>query len=304
MFRTASVSAVTSSIGILEGLRECAHLAATRSIADHSPCDIIDKRPDLIGLQYESYLSRLIKGTLTSYVSSSGDGTTRNEGFTGIIIQGSSGSGKTALARRLAYECRRHFKLISVPCSELVHKVVGDSEKRIRELFAEARKAAPVLILLENIETLLGQYSPARREGAQGVRYARTNDHALDRILSSFLVEIDGFTDENVDGGGGRFFSSPGCFGKGSSGSKPAKSLCISRPVVVIATTRDIGCIDPALLRPGRLEEHVYLGLPTTQDRKSLIEFYLSDMEIAGMSKSSEEFVSMVEKITSCMEGR
>ena len=247
-----------------------------------------DSRPSLVGCQFECHLSRLLRGTLIPYVnsSSSAAGTSKSilnvQGFTGIIIQGPSGSGKTSLVCRLGYECREHFKFLSLSCSELVHKVVGDSERYIRDLFIAARKAAPSIILLENIDTLLGQ---SLDRSVRGNSSARTSDHALDRMLSSFLVEIDGITHGN------RTYS------ENSSDMIDDNSHGISKPVIVVATTQNIACIDAALLRPGRLEEHVYLTLPSTEDMKLLVESFMENLNIIDVSYSSEKYSDLLDNL-------
>ena len=72
------------------------------------------------------------------------------------MIHGPSGSGKTCLAKWLAFSCRRIFKFLVIPCAELVHKVVGETEKKISNIFQAARKIAPCFILLDNLDTVLG----------------------------------------------------------------------------------------------------------------------------------------------------
>jgi SpoVK/Ycf46/Vps4 family AAA+-type ATPase len=264
-----------SSTGILETLRGEIYLAPSSSLTNGISLMNTDSRPSLVGCQFECHLSRLLRGTLIPYVnsSSSAAGTSKSilnvQGFTGIIIQGPSGSGKTSLVCRLGYECREHFKFLSLSCSELVHKVVGDSERYIRDL-------------LENIDTLLGQ---SLDRSVRGNSSARTSDHALDRMLSSFLVEIDGITHGN------RTYS------ENSSDMIDDNSHGISKPVIVVATTQNIACIDAALLRPGRLEEHVYLTLPSTEDMKLLVESFMEDLNIIDVSYSSEKYSDLLDNL-------
>ena len=103
--------------------------------------------------------------------------------------------------------------------------MVGESEQKLRNIFQGARAHAPCFILLENIENILGsEETPEPGEH----RSHRTSHHALDRILSTMLIELDG-----ID---------------------PTRRVqSASAPVIVLATTSSISALDKSLLRPGRL---------------------------------------------------
>jgi SpoVK/Ycf46/Vps4 family AAA+-type ATPase len=193
----------------------------------------------------------------------------------GVVIQSPPGCGKTALSEWLVHEGREHFKCISVSCAELVDKIVGASEQKLSNIFAAARVYAPCFLLLENIDCILGRSLPdddgdggqsgsgsgdlARGSMRSTRSIQRTSHHALDRILSTLLVELDGIettrsypaTDiDNMLAHGGD--------------SIPGKEDNVAdASVVVIATTSDMSLLDGALLRPGRLEEHVHVKSPT-----------------------------------------
>lgn len=181
----------------------------------------------------------------------------------GVVIQSPPGCGKTALSNWLVREGREHFKCISVSCAELVDKVVGASEQKLSNIFAVARLHAPCFLLLENIDCILGKAAndddfPGGDGGGGSKRsLQRTSHHALDRILSTMLVELDGIQKSSdremasaLDFAGADAVSANIVAGKDSS-------------VVVIATTSDMSLLDGALLRPGRLEEHVFIKAPT-----------------------------------------
>ena len=148
----------------------------------------------------------------------------------GIIIQGDTGCGKTSLAHWVIAQGRDIFKCISISCADLVHKIVGESEQKLRNIFQGARAHAPCFILLENIENILGSDSTQGEMGSDGIkRSQRTSHHALDRILSTMLIELDGIDPSR----------------RAATG--------LSSAVIVIATTSDISTLDKSLLRPGML---------------------------------------------------
>jgi len=222
-----------------------------------------------------------------------------------VNFAGPSGVGKTTLARRFAYDCRQHFKLITVSCSDLIHKVVGDSERKISELFSAARKTAPTLILLENIDILLGN-AAAKEERAASLDNerdingssvfkfpaSRTNDKTIDRFLSAFLIEMDGILSNSPDDKSGKI--NPDNFDS-------LKRL--QKPVVVIATSYDIETIDGSLLRPGRLEEHLFMKLPDESSRQKIISSFLSRLCIVDLPKGSAEYESLIQSIVFSTDG-
>ena len=220
-----------------------------------------DKCPALYGQQYTDILSHLLNGTLHAAISHTRAGT-EYEGLTGIVIEGPSGVGKTALIQRFAWECRNYFKVLSVSCSDLVNKVVGNSERRIDELFAVCRNVAPAILIMENIESLLGRVSEFGR------KFTRARDIVMDRVLSSLLVNIDGI--------------SP------SRNIRSSRTDNFSSPVIVIATTECLAAIDTSLVRPGRLEEHIFIGELTTLDRMSIIVPYLDKIELIDVTETEK----------------
>ena len=221
-----------------------------------------------------------IKTCTSKYTSKYTSSYSQYDGFSGVIIEGPTGCGKSMLVRRISWECRQFFKTLNIPCADLVNKQVGDSEKRIDEIFALARKLSPTILVLEEIECILGAGESG--PGPSG-KSLRGNSIVMDRILSSLLINMSGR-------------------------STPATSTCdgfpghAAGPVVVIATTRDIDSLDPSILRPGRLEEHVTIGPLSLQDRKQLIEQCMRAMTRACLVES-ESLTGLSSKIAHMCEG-
>jgi SpoVK/Ycf46/Vps4 family AAA+-type ATPase len=143
-----------------------------------------------------------------------------------VLLTGESGSGKTAIAlrcARYAAELLPTVKLIDVSCTSMIHKEVGASEQAIHHLFDAARRAAPVILLMDGIETI----AAVRGNDA-------TTEGTMDRILSTLLVELDGI-DDNAS--------------HASQGG-----------IAVIGITHDETWIDPALKRPGRLDRAIRMA--------------------------------------------
>lgn len=182
----------------------------------------------------------------------------------GMLIYGPSGSGKSNLASWIAYRSREYCKSFIIPCADLVQKVVGESEKQITKIFSTARGLSPCFIILENIEIILGGDVDDDNDSGQGdggYRSKRTSHKALDRLLSTLLVEIDGINSSGGSGGGY------------SIGDKR---------VFVIATATRLDCLDKALIRPGRLELHIQLKYPDKFQRKLLLYNQIQQVSDGG----------------------
>ena len=155
----------------------------------------------------------------------------------GVLLYGPPGTGKTLLAKAVATECALSF--IAVKGPELVNPYVGESERGVRALFARARAAAPAIIFFDELDAL----APAR---------GRTGDAGgvMDRVVAALLAEIDG-----AQGGGG-----------GGGGDAPPP------PIFIIGATNRPDLLDSALLRPGRLDRLVYVGVASdTASRSSVL---------------------------------
>ena len=154
----------------------------------------------------------------------------------GILLTGQPGCGKTLLAKAVATETQVNF--ISVKGPSLLSKDVGESERGVRDVFRKARQAAPCIVFFDEIDSLI----PAR--GA-----ASSDSHVAERVLSQFLVELDGI--EELKG------------------------------VIVLGATNRPDILDPAVLRHGRFDEVITIPLPDEPQRREIFEVHLRNKPVA-----------------------
>jgi cell division protease FtsH len=161
----------------------------------------------------------------------------------GIILHGPPGTGKTLLARAVAGEAKVPF--FSASGSEFVEMYAGLGSRRVRALFAAARKAAPAVVYIDEIDAV-----GARRTGhaSSGER-----EQTLDQLLS----EMDGFRNDP------------------------------DRPVVVLASTNRIDDLDPALVRAGRFDRRIAIGLPGRAARRAILDVHMRGRPLAPGTSSA-----------------
>jgi len=155
----------------------------------------------------------------------------------GVLLVGPPGTGKTLLARAVAGEAGVPF--FSISASEFVEMFVGVGASRVRDLFAQAKAAAPAIVFIDELDAV------GRRRGA-GV--GTVNDER-EQTLNQLLVEMDGF-DERQE-------------------------------VIVLAATNRSDVLDPALLRPGRFDRQVVVGLPDRQGREGILRIHTRHLHLA-----------------------
>jgi ATP-dependent 26S proteasome regulatory subunit len=171
----------------------------------------------------------------------------------GILLYGPSGCGKTLLAHAMARESGLQF--LSVKASELSSMYVGESERLVREAFARARRVAPSILFLDEIDAVACKRD---LEGAGAGASA-----VATRVLASLLNEMDG-----ISARGG---------------------------VTVLAATSRRDSLDAALLRPGRLGCHVWLGPPEQEDREAVLReacralSLAPDVDLTGLAQAAPE---------------
>ncbi|CAK7265553.1 peroxisomal assembly protein [Sporothrix epigloea] len=154
----------------------------------------------------------------------------------GILFYGPPGTGKTLLAKAIATEYSLNF--FSVKGPELLNMYIGESEANVRRVFQRARDARPCVVFFDELDSV------APKRGNQG-----DSGGVMDRIVSQLLAELDGMSGGSGDGDD----DGPGA---GSGG------------VFVIGATNRPDLLDQALLRPGRFDTMLYLGVSDTHDKQ------------------------------------
>lgn len=155
----------------------------------------------------------------------------------GVLLVGPPGTGKTMLARAVAGEANVPF--FSISGSEFVEMFVGVGASRVRDLFAKAKKNAPCIIFVDEIDAV----GRRRGSGMGGGHDER------EQTLNQILVEMDGFEQ--------------------------------GQNVIVLAATNRADVLDPALLRPGRFDRRVNIGLPDRKDREAILKVHFSKKPVA-----------------------
>ncbi|MFO7931336.1 MAG: ATP-dependent zinc metalloprotease FtsH [Desulfosalsimonas sp.] len=155
----------------------------------------------------------------------------------GVMLVGPPGTGKTLLARAVAGEADAPF--FSITGSDFMEMFVGIGAKRVRSLFEDAKKNAPSIIFIDEIDAI------GRRRGAGLGGGHDEREQTLNQLLS----ELDGF-EENQN-------------------------------VIVMCATNRPDVLDPALMRPGRFDRKIVVDLPTTEDRRKILEIYSLNKRMA-----------------------
>nr|WP_302804471.1 ATP-dependent zinc metalloprotease FtsH [Eubacterium callanderi] len=151
----------------------------------------------------------------------------------GVLLVGPPGTGKTLLARAVAGEAGVPFYIISG--SDFVEMFVGVGASRVRDLFETAKKSAPCIIFIDEIDAV-GRHRGAGLGGGHDER---------EQTLNQLLVEMDGFG--------------------------------INEGIIVIAATNRPDILDPALLRPGRFDRQVLVGVPDVKGREEILKVHKKD---------------------------
>ena len=158
----------------------------------------------------------------------------------GVLLVGPPGTGKTLLSKAVAGEAEVPFFIISG--SEFVELFVGAGAARVRDLFEEAKKKAPCIIFIDELDAI-----GKSRSGSMGV--VGGNDER-EQTLNQLLTEMDGFAAQD-------------------------------KPVIVLAATNQPEVLDAALLRPGRFDRQVLVDRPDLSGRKTILEIYAKKVKLA-----------------------
>jgi cell division protease FtsH len=156
----------------------------------------------------------------------------------GVLLVGPPGTGKTLLAQAVAGEAGVPF--LSLSASEFVEMFVGVGASRVRDLFNQAKAAAPSIVFIDELDAV------GRHRGA-GI--GRGNDER-EQTLNQLLVEMDGFDERHE--------------------------------VIVLAATNRPDVLDPALLRPGRFDRQVVVGLPDRKGREGILRIHTRKLRLSA----------------------
>ncbi len=148
----------------------------------------------------------------------------------GVLLVGHPGTGKTLLAKAVAGEAGVPF--FSISGSDFVEMFVGVGASRVREMFADAKKNAPCIIFIDEIDAV----ARIRGSGMGGGHDER------EQTLNQLLVEMDGFS--------------------------------VNEGIIVMAATNRADILDPAILRPGRFDRRVEVGLPDIKGREGILQVH------------------------------
>ena len=170
----------------------------------------------------------------------------------GVLLVGPPGTGKTLLARAVAGEANVAF--LSISGSDFVELYVGVGASRVRDLFEQAKRVAPAIVFIDEIDAV-GRQRGAGLGGGHDER---------EQTLNQLLVEMDGFS--------------------------------ANEGVIVIAATNRKDILDPALLRPGRLDRQIYVGAPDWRGRLAILQVHarkkpLADnVDLSAVAKATAGF--------------
>jgi len=170
----------------------------------------------------------------------------------GVLLVGPPGTGKTLLAKAVAGEAGVQF--LSISGSDFVELYVGIGAARVRDLFEQAKKVAPSIIFIDEIDAV-GRQRGAGLGGGHDER---------EQTLNQLLVEMDGFG--NAQG------------------------------IIVMAATNRPDILDNALLRPGRFDRQIYVGLPDIKGREEILKVHArnkplaEDVDLANLAKGTAGF--------------
>lgn len=169
----------------------------------------------------------------------------------GILLYGKPGTGKTLIAKAVASSTNSTF--IEVVASELVQKFIGEGAKMVKEIFELARRKAPAIIFIDELDAL----------ASKRIEMGTSGEREVNRTFTQLLAEIDGF--------------------------KPLGN------VKVIGATNRKDILDPAIIRPGRLDRLIHVPLPQKDARTEILKIHTghmnlnNDIDLSNLSSMMED---------------
>lgn len=194
-----------------------------------------------------------------------------DERASGALLFGPPGTGKTLLAKAMATESDRVF--IGLQATELKSKYVGETERNIRQVFTLAKQLEPAILYIDEIEAI------ARKRGEQ-----TTDAGVSDAATSQLLSELDGI-EERGD-----------VIVVGSTNAEYSSEAPLQQQEVQFG-------LDPALLRPGRLDSHFHVPKPDTEGRQDIFDIHLDNITDSVTSLAEDVDVSALAEQTDGMSG-
>jgi len=167
----------------------------------------------------------------------------------GILLYGEPGTGKTLLAKAVAASTNSTF--IEVVGSELVQKFIGEGAKLVKEMFEFARRKAPAIVFIDELDAL----------ASKRIEVGTSGEREVNRTFMQLLAELDGF--------------------------KPLDN------VKIIGATNRKDILDPAIVRPGRLDRLIYVPIPNKEARLEILRIHTKNMNL----NNNVHLESLVEKM-------
>lgn len=180
----------------------------------------------------------------------------------GMLLHGPHGCGKSLLAETFVGQLV-HSNWLWVAGNDLFCKYLGESEARVRALFASARDLAPCVIVIDDLDIV----APARDPTADVVSGSSGVER---RVLAALLTELDGIVESDV---------------------------------FLLACARRVDKLDPALMRPGRLDQIVRIDLPSEEDRVAILNKLLESAAIEGSNIAKQTIINSLTCATAGMSG-
>ncbi|GBG28461.1 26S proteasome regulatory subunit 6B [Hondaea fermentalgiana] len=180
----------------------------------------------------------------------------------GILLYGPPGCSKTTLARSVAARTGHSFFALSG--ADVYSPFVGDAERTVREVFAQARLARPAVVFLDELDALVGKRAMSSGEADEA-------GSVQSRVLSTLLNEMDG--------------------------------LEAARGLLVLAATNRLDMVDAALRRPGRFDRVLHVPLPGLDDRRSIFAGCLARLPLEPAAASAPRRAALADRLARAAHG-